>query len=406
MSMEEKPQFDENRNKRIEELEKERILEAKFLAEIEKDAVINAYLNQFTDYSAKSFKEALAKLKTEFELYSNNYYKNKEKRDLYFVNQAKELIWVIQQKKLFDTQCLWRAGKLEIPEVLICRDFDYWSENIKNCPFIDPITQQEVELLQQFIQSPDYEEGFLEWNDWQNYDTFKEEYLGDGNLLSMPEWYYFYNIQRGTEALLLLPDTKNELEEEYIDIGIESLTPEERDKLFDNAYDDDEIDTTMEATEDDPLPERKKHSNEEYDSRPYLFYGDEEIDKFIAQFENAEMKEIHQIKNNLYTKKDIDVWDLIELKDTMHFLKYAGENYPMQPYYCWRKGIIKLYNQFKNDKISEALPMVFEEYEMRINMGIKQHLTNKELDSINKKNKKTELYRHFYRLGKQIVEGK
>src|SRR5687767_8395140 len=61
-----------------------------------------------------------------------------EREDLSWVNDATGRLKEIQQKKLFDMQCLWRAEKISIPAIEVSTDFDYWEEDIFNCPFLEP----------------------------------------------------------------------------------------------------------------------------------------------------------------------------------------------------------------------------------------------------------------------------
>ena len=367
---------------------------------------IQEYLQQFRADTINKFKEDIAELKAKYDIESAETFKDKEYVELYFINQAKRLIWCIQQKKLFDTQCRWRAGNIEIPEVLIIEDFKYWSRNIKNCTFIEPISEEDVLLLQQYLSSANYEEELIGVFDWQNYDDWKEEHMGDPDGLSSPEWYHFYNMYRGTEALLIQPDIKKGYEEKCINEGMNSFEKEEKMKLIVEAVTADPVDETMEVDEDDPLPVRTDYSKQVHDNRPYLFSGWKEIGEFVEMFEDNEMKELHEAKRTIHKETKLTGWDMLPFNDAVYNLRYAGEKYPMKPYHCWRKGTIKLGREFKNQKMCEALPLVYEEYKMRIDMGIAPHLTNKETDDLKQLNKRIELYREFYRKGKKILEGK
>ena len=69
-----------------------------------------------------------------------------EDNNIQWVELANEGLSQIQQKKLFDLQCLWRAGNIDLEGVLISNDFSRWERDVMNCPFIPPITPQEVDL--------------------------------------------------------------------------------------------------------------------------------------------------------------------------------------------------------------------------------------------------------------------
>ena len=401
---ESKTQYSEAADNHAKNLEEIKRLKTIYLSEINSKPEIQEYLQQFRDDSIESFKNELAELQAKYDLYSAEAFKDKENVELYFINEAKELIWCIQQKKLFDTQCRWRAGNIEIPEIVIIEDFEYWSDNIKNCNFIDPISEEDVHLLQQYLSSANYEEELIGVFEWQEYDDWKEEHMGDPDGLSSPEWYHFYNMYRGTESLLIQPDIKKEYEEKCIDAGMFSLDREVRRKLIVAAITEDPVDETMEVTEDDPLPVRKDYSHLVSDSRPYLFFGREEIDEFVALFEDNEMKELHEAKRTINKTTELTGWEMMPFNAAVYNLRYAGDDYPMKPFYKWREGVIKLGQEFKNLKICEVLPLVFEEYKMRIDMGIAPYLTNAEIDGLKQKKKRVELYREFYRNGKKILE--
>ncbi len=396
--------FNKAADKYADELEERRRLKAIYLEEMNKKPEIQEYLQQFRADTVVSFKEYFAELKAQYDLGAEVTFKDKEYVELYFINEAKELIWCIQQKKLFDAQCRWRAGNIEIPEVLITEDFEYWSDNIKNCTFIDPISEEDVRLLQQYLSSANFEEELIGVFDWQNYDDWKEEHLGDPDSISSPEWYHFYNMYRGTESLLIQPDIKSEYEEECIDAGMNSLEHEERMNLIVESITADPVDETMEVDEDDPLPVRTDRSKLVYDNRPYLFCGMDEISEFVALFEDQEMKELHEAKRTLHRTTELTGWDIMPFNDAVYDLRYAGDNYPMKPYYSWRLGTIKLGQEFKNQKMCEALPLVYEEYKMRIDMGIAPHMTNKEIDDLKQMNKRIQLDRDFYIKGRKILE--
>ena len=75
----------------------------------------------------------------------------------------------ILQKKLFDMQCLWRAEKIIIPEINVSSDFRYWEANIFNCPFIEPVTENEIEIILKHL-------------------TKEEPYRLDHDIRLAPEW--------------------------------------------------------------------------------------------------------------------------------------------------------------------------------------------------------------------------
>ena len=99
------------------------------------------------------------------------YIRQNEKRDLKYYNEAEKNLWLIQQKKLFNQQCLWRAEKITLPEVEITADFQYWEEHIKVCSFLEPITEDEFNIFVDYFNDPNYDpydEYSLTFLSWQS----------------------------------------------------------------------------------------------------------------------------------------------------------------------------------------------------------------------------------------------
>lgn len=134
----------------------------------------------------------------------------------YFRGRAEKFYWIIAQKKLFNLQCLWRAGQVELP-VQVGAEFDYWGRNIMSCPFNEPVTTTDIEAKLAYLHRPFSDVYEEPWDMlWQDYDDFKED-GGTGAWDYYPDWYAFYDAIMGTGALLSLPDLKGEEEERYME---------------------------------------------------------------------------------------------------------------------------------------------------------------------------------------------
>ena len=141
-----------------------------------------------------------------------------EKQDLKWITDATSRLAEIQQKKLFDYQCLWRTEKVTHPILKLTKDFDYWEENIFNCPFITPITEEEVDIYIQYLQSFNFENQ-QDWLErWQDYEEIKEAYNTNNENRNFPEWYDFHNGRTGLSSYLLLPDVRGQKEEFYMEL--------------------------------------------------------------------------------------------------------------------------------------------------------------------------------------------
>lgn len=390
----------------INNIDSSKALEEKIYQSLKADAAFQEYVSHFRGDCQDSFTKDFASFKADYELNAQSSFLKKQIIDTHFFREAQNVIWYIQQKKLFDLQCLWRAEKIEIPEIVITHQFNYWSRNIKNCHFISPITQDEVDLLQKYLESYSYDESLFTMNDWQNYDEYKKEHLGDPNSLSMPEWYHFYNMHRGTESLLLLPDYKSEQEDEWIHIGMHINDSNNADELLDEDEEDEATNNEEEYDPLDPPPFKTPPLTAPNDKRPFMFFEYDKIGDFIDKFEDSHLKEIHNIRHGFKEYCKVEKWDRMEFNDAIATLRYAGKNYPMQPYHCWRKGIIKLAQKFTNEEIIKNLPLVFDEYNQRRKLGIGHFISQQEWEFINNKKKFTDMFVNWYYLGKQHNEKK
>ena len=96
------------------------------------------------------------------------------------------------------------GNQIQLPGVETTWDFGKWESNIRNCPFLDPITEEEVDLYIRFLETNDDSHGD-DWQEWQNYEEIIGNYRDDEeDTSSIPEWYQFYNLYKGTASLMLL----------------------------------------------------------------------------------------------------------------------------------------------------------------------------------------------------------
>lgn len=109
--------------------------------------------------------------------------------------RAQTRLWDIQQKKLFDLQCRWRAGLFQHPDLHVTDQFDYWGRHPDRCPFLPPITPEELALYLDYLNQPDCPEG--NWGRsrrtplWQDYHHLRSEYYPDELALLPPDSHVF-----------------------------------------------------------------------------------------------------------------------------------------------------------------------------------------------------------------------
>lgn len=322
------------------EKDKER---GKFQMTIEKqlrsDPKYREYFKEYTDSSWDSFVQHYAMTKAYAFQNSELYIRQQEEKELEFYTKAEDALWEIQQKKLFNYQCLWRAEKEKTEHVEVETDFDFWSRNIKSCPFIEPINDEEFEMYKNFLETNQVDDYFdrYGYTDWQEYYTYKREANGEEETISYPDWYAYYDMRMGTGALMLLPDIRGEKEHFYLNIYHESR-----------------------KAEHPPMPSIN------IDKRQYLNYFDNEIMKgFIDKFEDSKTKKYMDAYNSMRNRGES-----IEFEFFIHDLCELQEVMPIEAHYDWRIALMRAYNNYIKRKVLEQLDVVYSEYKNRISMGI------------------------------------
>jgi hypothetical protein len=167
---------------------------AQLKAAIAQNAAAQAYLNQFTDSCVESFINSYYNNRKRWIEHSSRNLDNREYHSIQWVTMATTHLGYLQQKKLFDAQCLWRAEQLSIPQVEICYDFKIWEKDILNCPFLEPISEDDLALYTQYLLQVNPGEGrYGPEDNWQDHSLIINAYKTNNENWEFPEWYDFYN---------------------------------------------------------------------------------------------------------------------------------------------------------------------------------------------------------------------
>jgi hypothetical protein len=189
--------------------------------ELRSQSIYQEFFKQFNPHSVESFIKNYARRKALYLTRGQDYMNLQEQKDLKYKMLAEEALWAIQQKKLFNLQCQWRAEQVRLKGVEHSTQFLTLGTNIQHCPYISPVSKAELELYIKFLKSGQANQVFG-FDNWQDYDAFKAEaddcyFPGiDGPLESrIPSWYKFFDEHMGTGYLLGLPDTRGDKEQKY-----------------------------------------------------------------------------------------------------------------------------------------------------------------------------------------------
>ncbi len=323
--------------------------------ELKSNPAIQHYFSSFNEQSVEGFIRNYARKKALYIMQGPNIINNKENEDLKFKVLAEDALWTIQQKKLFNLQCQWRAEQIKLKGIEHTNQFLLLSANIQHCPYITPISRAEMDLYIKYLQSAFV--GDLFWlNSWQDYDAFKADHLHDQqaseeerNMMAtrIPSWYSFYDYHMGTDVLMSLPDYRGEKEQQYRSIARKRQAEEIKQQNLSRKLDD----------------------------RPFINAFDSiTLEEFIKEFENKSLLKYCKAVEGFNNRLDAN----IDVEDAINTLRNACEEISLAASEDWREAIIESARNYELKQISNMLPVVFQEYHFRRENSI--NFSQSELD--------------------------
>ena len=313
--------------------------------ELRSQSMYQEYFSQFNPHSVESFIKNYARRKALYLTRGQEYLNLQEQKDLKYKMLAEEALWAIQQKKLFNLQCQWRAEQVRLKGIEHTTQFLTLSANIQHCPFISPVSKAELDLYVKFLKSGKAYQVFG-FENWQDYDAFKAEaedcYLPgiDGPLEGrMPSWYRFFDEHMGTDYLLGLPDTRGEKEQKYRAVARKQQLKEIK----------------------------KSETIKLTDSRPFISIFDTTIvESFVKQFEDKRTLKYCKAVEEFQSQMD----DNIELDDALETLRLASSKVNIRANTDWKEAVIDAARQYELSQVADALHAVHQEYNFRLENGI------------------------------------
>ncbi|NJN27687.1 MAG: hypothetical protein HC819_17825 [Cyclobacteriaceae bacterium] len=306
-------------------------------SEMKADERYISYFAPFEENSVNKFIEKYAEARTSLVVYGN-FTKHRQESviDDYHTGSWNALN-EIQFKKLFDLECLWRAGQLtHLRDVQVTMDFSRISKNILLYDGIPQVSRADIELYQQYLrQEPRQIVYSLNYSYYPDYEDVKN---CPDNADTNNEYLNFHNSLTGNNGLLLLPDVRGLKELKYLDAA--------RDFNFSNT--------------------KTKNANNPAQriTKKYLPRSDEELIRFGNHF--GDKKAVNFIIDRLNWIKEkpdlIFTWAFEYLRDI------APEMVPIEAHEDWKKGMYFAAIKHRNEKISCLLPVVYEEYLLKKEM--------------------------------------
>ena len=311
-------------------------------------------LNGYMKGTDKNFYDYLAREKYDYTQHGAMYYGMKQKAEGKWVASAFACLKEIQEKKLFDAQCLWRDEKITIPNVEASIDFMTYQDDILNCPYLDPITDEDIEIYEQYLKSNNYELGAGEdvfRHIFSGFEEIREAYNSDdgGESTNVPEWYDFHNGRTGKGVYMTFPDVRGEKEMFYQRLGadVEEVIKQEKAK------------TKGKEAAIVPIAINKKPDLEWHDKSVISF--------FVNTFEDKKTQNIYKKQSKMFDYSEDEEYDFYEM---LSILSQHCEIWPIEAHYDWREALNKSVESYSISKITEALPLAYDQYKMYKEMGI------------------------------------
>ena len=281
---------------------------------------------------------------------------SQEKEDLQDSQKAFECFKQIQQKKLFDLQCQWRAELVTLPGVIIGEHFTEQGQNILNCKLITPVSESDLDLYLQFMGNEEYYQYVADHIPglvWQMYWAIKLAYEGKPiPFFNFPVWYYYHNLITGNSKYLILPNIRGEKENYYRQLAKGELKAK-AEKIM------------AEAAAVIPGSMHAEDINATQQTKPSLdYYNAGFLTQFVKRMEDKEIQKEFRKAGGEILEDDKD--DFGEMDDIVSELSAYKQILPIEASHNWKESFRAVLSKQKYTKLKEALSPAYEEYNMYI----------------------------------------
>lgn len=293
------------------------------------------YFKQFEPKSVETFIKNYASRKVIWYDVGESMRKYRKSKQAQWQENCFKALIHIQQKKLFDAQCLWRAGKAKFEGIDICYDFKYWDNHIIACPVIPPVSQEEIDFFFRYLRETSFEGPFDNRILFQEHDEILKSYrmLDDG--WAYIPWYRFCDEELGTYSYLELPDVMGEKEEFYMQLHRDDYQKKNRKEIDERnaAY---------------------------LEQLPYLsYYEDNFVENFIKENESPAYYRLYVEHKRFIQKSD-------RLDTPQYHLgllqEIPGNFMPVEPADDWTIAVSATYERYRRECLMEEMPRAYKLY--------------------------------------------
>ena len=351
------------------------------------------YFAGYTSASVAAFITAYAQRKARYVLHGPTYAQWSERHAAELHTEAYQRLWDIQQKKLFDLQCRWRAKEIDLPGVNIYQQFDEWENHPERCEFLPPIEPDEVELYRAYLLSPeclDAADHYSDWrpDNWQNYadahltkepdfdpdDFYRDDEASMNNYHPgyLP-WYRYHDRHHGTD-MLALPDLRGERQKHYATVYLKATHARQAAEKASAAGAVPAAEAlpaviaALVADPDAPVPNPAAGRDRR------TMWGhcdwDELFDEIVEAFDPT--PRLQQLKQAMDAGLDHRDNDNDEVSKAFDVLMEAGELVPLEAGADdWREALVMAATDLRKRWLAEALDTVYEQYRQRLALGLR-----------------------------------
>ncbi len=292
------------------------------------------FFSHFEEQSVHDFIAYYAGRKADYLLNGEKHLREAESAQLYFRHLAEKYFWEIQQKKLFDLQCRWRAGEAELPGIEVTRDFLVEEFNICSSSHVAPVTPAELHIYTDYLQSDMYTPE-SHHDRWQDYDYFSTAWRAGES--AFPKWYVFYDEAIGRADLFSLPDLKGDKERRYLSHATQN--------------------DGRETPEIENLPAPIERPELKPDFRTMEF--------FVSTFEDKTLSRYFVAMEN-----DSRDGERKRLEEALHILQLSDSPVAVPESSDWRRAIIAAADAFRRESLVTSMKEVYAEYRLRLEAGL------------------------------------
>lgn len=322
-------------------------LHEQFTEELQNNEKIIKHFAKYEDKDVKKLISEYCRQKAQLKVRGNYTRRHHERVMTEWTNRCWFALCEIQSKKLFDLQCQWRAEQIELPGMKWTWQFLFPSMPLLDYEGVPDITPEEIEAYIRFLDTPaGFATHIYGFDNHHHYDAIKEaHHEGSGE---MPEYYNFHYQTTGNTMLLSLPDIRGKEEERLLKIIREHNKTTEKEK--------------PKVAESKPPKKHLFPYNHEMQLSVANLLGEKDMAGFIKD----------QHKWNQESTESETEWSWFYLNSCF------PENVAIRAADRFQDAIELAALQHITRKTQEFLPVIYEEYQMKKQLGSAIGYTSRE----------------------------